>query len=88
MDQRRALADFFGLPALQVKVANGEVRVGVAGTPRDGQVLPLSPNRFVSSDVDGLQVEFHRDARGQAGVITVMQGEARARYFRTLRIVK
>lgn len=82
MDQRRALADFFDIPALQVKVANGEVRVGMAGTPRDGQVLPLSPNRFVSPDIDGLQVEFHRDARGQVNALTVVHGEGRARYVR------
>jgi CubicO group peptidase (beta-lactamase class C family) len=82
MDQRRALADIFDIPALQVKVANGEVRVGVAGTPRDGQVLPLTPNRFVSPDIDGLQIEFHRDARGQVNALTVVHGEGRARYVR------
>jgi len=82
MDQRRALADFFDIPALQVKVANGKVRVGMAGTPRDGQVLPLSPNRFVSPDIDGLQVEFHRDARGQVNALSVVHGEGRARYMR------
>ncbi|MFL9584096.1 serine hydrolase domain-containing protein [Stenotrophomonas sp. AB1(2024)] len=84
MDQRRALADFFDIPALQVKVANGEMRVGVAGTPRDGQVLPLSPNRFVSPDIDGLQIEFHRDARGQVNALSVVHGEGRARYVRKL----
>jgi len=84
MDQRRALADFFDIPALQVKVANGEVRVGMAGTTRDGQVLPLSPNRFVSPDIDGLQVEFHRDARGQVNALSVVHGEGRARYVRKL----
>jgi CubicO group peptidase (beta-lactamase class C family) len=82
MDQRRALADIFDIPALQVKVANGEVRVGVAGTPRDGQVLALTPNRFVSPDIDGLQIEFHRDARGQVNALTVVHGEGRARYVR------
>lgn len=82
MDQRRALADFFDIPALQVKVANGEVRVGMAGAPRDGQVLPLSPNRFVSPDIDGLQVEFHRDARGKVSALTVVHKEGRARYVR------
>lgn len=82
MDQRRALADFFDIPALQVKVANGEVRVGMAGTPRDGQVLPLTPNRFVSPDIDGLQIEFHRDARGQVNALSVVHGEGRARYVR------
>ncbi len=82
MDQRRALADFFDIPALQVKFAKGEVRVGMAGTTRDGQVLPLSPNRFVSPDIDGLQVEFHRDARGQVNALTVVHGEGRARYVR------
>ncbi len=84
MDQRRALADFFDIPALQVKVANGEVRVGMAGTTRDGQMLPLSPNRFVSPDIDGLQVEFHRDARGQVNALSVVHGEGRARYVRKL----
>jgi CubicO group peptidase (beta-lactamase class C family) len=82
LDQRRALADIFDIPALQVKVANGEVRVGVAGTPRDGQVLALTPNRFVSPDIDGLQIEFHRDARGQVNALTVVHGEGRARYVR------
>jgi len=82
MDQRRALADFFDIPALQVRVANGKVRVGMAGTPRDGQMLPLSPNRFVSPDIDGLQVEFHRDARGQVNALSVVHGEGRARYMR------
>lgn len=82
MDQRRALADFFDIPALQVKVANGEVRVGMAGTTPDGQVLPLSPNRFVSPDIDGLQVEFHRDARGQVNALSVVHGEGHARYVR------
>lgn len=65
-------------------VANGEVRVGVAGTPRDGQVLPLSPNRFVSPDIDGLQVEFHRDARGQVNALSVVHGQGRARYGHAL----
>ncbi len=82
MDQRRALADFFDIPALQVKVANGEVRVGMAGAPRDGQVLPISPNRFVSPDIDGLQIEFLRDAGGKVSVLTVVHGEGRARYVR------
>lgn len=63
-------------------VANGEVRVGVAGTPRDGQVLPLSASRFVSPDINGLQVEFHRDARGQVDALSVVHGGGRARYVR------
>lgn len=69
---------------MKYSVANGEVRVGVAGTPRDGQVLPLSPNRFVSPDIDGLQVEFHQDARGQVNALSVVHGQGRARYGHAL----
>lgn len=47
MAQRRALTDIFDVPALQAKVAGGEVRLGVAGTNRDGRAMPVSPNRFV-----------------------------------------
>jgi hypothetical protein len=50
--------------------------------PRDGQVLPLSPNRFVSPDIDGLQVEFYRDAHGQVNALSGVHGEGRARYVR------
>lgn len=82
MAHRRALADIFDIPALQVKVADGQVRVGVAGRPQDGQVLPLAPNRFVSPDIDGLQIEFHRDAWGKVNALSVVHGEARAYYVR------
>ncbi|MDQ1064040.1 hypothetical protein [Stenotrophomonas sp. SORGH_AS_0282] len=63
-------------------VANGEVRVGVAGTPRDGQVPPLCPNRLVSPDINGPQVEFHLNTRGQMNALSVVHGEGRARYVR------
>lgn len=63
-------------------VANGEGQLGVAGTPRNGRMLPLSPNLFVSPDIDGLQVQFHRDARGQVNALSVVHGEGRARYAR------
>jgi len=82
MAQRRALADIFDVPALQVKVADGEVRVGVAGTNRDGRVLPVSPNRFVSPDIDGLEIEFHRDAFGKVAALSVVFGEGRGYYVR------
>jgi CubicO group peptidase (beta-lactamase class C family) len=82
MAHRRALADIFDIPALQVKVADGQVRVGVAGRPQDGHVLPLAPNRFVSPDIDGLQIEFHRDAWGKVNALSVVHGEARAYYVR------
>lgn len=82
MALRRALADIFDVPALQVKVADGQVRVGMPGQPRDGQVLPLSPTRFVSPDIEDLQIEFHRDAWGKVNALTVLHGDARAYYVR------
>jgi hypothetical protein len=82
MAHRRALADIFDIPALQVKVADGQVRVGVAGRTQDGHVLPLAPNRFVSPDIDGLQIEFHRDAWGKVNALSVVHGEAHAYYVR------
>lgn len=82
MDQRRALADFFDVPALQVRWVDGALRVGVAGRSRDGLMLPLTPNRFVSPDIEGLQVEFHRDAFGQVQALSVEHGPARAYYRR------
>lgn len=88
MAQRRALVDIFDAPALQVKVANGEVRVGMAGAPRDGQVLPLTPTRFVSPDIDGLEIEFHRDAWGKVEGLSVVFGEGRAYYARGQRSTK
>lgn len=82
MAQRGALAVIFDIPALEVKVAGGEVRVGVAGTKRDGRVLPVSPNRFVSPDIDGLEIAFHRDAFGKVEALSVVFGEGRGYYVR------
>lgn len=82
MDHRRALADFFDVPALEVKLDGGQVVIGVAGRNRFSAVLPLAPNRFVSPDIDGLQVEFHRDAHGRVNAMSVEHGIARAYYTR------
>lgn len=82
MDQRRALADFFDVPALEVRIVDGVLRVGMAGQPRDGAMLALAPNRFVSPDIDGLQIEFHRDAFGKVNAFSVEHGPARAYYHR------
>lgn len=77
-----ALADVFDVPALDVSVDDGSVRMGVAGTGRSGRLLPVSPNRFVSPDVDGLQAEFQRDAWGDVAGLVLMLGDARAYYLR------
>jgi len=45
-------------------------------------VLPLSAGRLVSPDINGLQVEAHRDARGQVSALSVVHGEARVRFVR------
>ncbi|WP_368563234.1 serine hydrolase domain-containing protein [Pseudoxanthomonas sp. UTMC 1351] len=82
MDHRRALADFFDIEALEVKVADGEVRVGVAGRNRTSQMLPLTPNRFVSPDIDSLELEFHRNAQGRVNALSIEHGAARAHYTR------
>lgn len=63
-------------------VANGEVRVGVARTPHDGQAQPLYPTRFASPDIDRLQVEFYLNARGHVDALSVVHGGGRARYVR------
>lgn len=76
-----ALADVFDVPALDVSVADGDVRMGVAGTGRSGRLLPVSPNRFVSPDVDGLQAEFQRDAWGDVAGLVLKLGDARAYYL-------
>ncbi|WP_282295444.1 serine hydrolase domain-containing protein [Stenotrophomonas sp. PS02289] len=75
-----ALADVFDIPAVEVTVGENGVRMGVAGTRRSGQLLPVSPNRFVSPDIDGLQVEFQRDAWGEVSGVVLMLGDARAYY--------
>ena len=82
MDHRRALADFFDVPALQVRLSDGRVRVGVAGQPQDWQIVPLAPNRFASPDIDGLQMEFHRNAHGKINALSIEHGTARAHYIR------
>lgn len=82
MNVRGALADIFDVPALQVKVADGQLRVGMPGQPRDGQMLPLSPTRFVSPDIEDLQIEFHRDAWGTVNAFSVVHGQARSYYVR------
>ena len=76
-----ALADVFDVPALDVSVADGDVRMGVAGTGRSGRLLTVSPNRFVSPDVDGLQAEFQRDAWGDVAGLVLKLGDARAYYL-------
>lgn len=78
-----ALADVFDVPALDVSVGDGGVRMGVAGTGRSGRLLPVSPNRFVSPDIDGLQAEFQRDAWGDVSGLVLMLGDARAYYAPT-----
>jgi CubicO group peptidase (beta-lactamase class C family) len=82
MDHRRALADFFDVPELQVKLEGGQVMIGAAGRNRFSAVLPLAPNRFVSPDIDSLQVEFHRNAHGRVVAISIEHGVARAYYTR------
>jgi len=42
----------------------------------------VSPNRFVSPDIDGLEIEFHRDAFGNVEALSVVLGEARGYYVR------
>ncbi len=78
-----ALADVFDVPALEVSVGDGGVRMGVAGTGRSGRLLPVSPNRFVSPDIGGLQAEFQRDAWGDVSGLVLMLGDARAYYAPT-----
>jgi len=63
-------------------VANGEVRGGRGPIPHYGQVQLLSPNRYVSPDIDKLQVEFYMNARGQANALSVVHGEGRTRFVR------
>jgi len=82
MNHRRALADFFDIDALKVEVADGEVRVGVAGQDRASPVLPLAPNRFVSPEIDSLEIEFHRNAQGRVNALSIEHGVARAHYTR------
>ncbi|WP_312318782.1 serine hydrolase domain-containing protein [Stenotrophomonas sp.] len=77
-----ALADVFDIPGVEVTVGDKGVGMGVAGTRRSGRLLPVSPNRFVSPDVEGLQVEFQRDAWGEVSGLVVMLGDARAYYVR------
>jgi len=63
-------------------VANGEARGGRGPIPHYGQVQLLSPNRYVSPDIDRLQVEFYLNARGQVNALSVVHGGNRARYVR------
>lgn len=77
-----AVADAFNIPRLAVQVKEGTVRVGPAGSGRSGRLLPVAPNRFVSPDVDGLQIEFHRDGWNEVSGLSVTLGGGRAYYTR------
>jgi len=77
-----ALADVFDIPGVEVTVDDNGVRMGVAGSRRSGRLLPVSTNRFVSPDMDGLRVEFQRDAWGEVSGMVLMLGDARAYYVR------
>lgn len=82
MALRRALADAFDVPALDISVADGQLHAGAPGSRQRLQLLPLAPNRFVSPLVDALEIEFHRDPRGAVCSISVTHGVGIAHYVR------
>ena len=42
----------------------------------------MSPNRFVSPDIDGLAIDSHRDAFGKVEALNMVFGGGRGYYVR------
>lgn len=80
LDHRRSLTDVFDVERLEIKVANGALSISIPD--ETGDLLPLTPSRFVAPTVFGTQYEFHRDARGLVRAVSVELGTARAYYRR------
>jgi CubicO group peptidase (beta-lactamase class C family) len=83
-DLRGSLDGYFATDTLQVKVAAGAITITEPSQPDSFEVWPLSPARFVRpTDLDPLQFEFHRDARGTVRVLSVDRNSSRL-YYRKL----
>ena len=76
---------FFELP-LAVRVQDGQLEIGRAGGDRYSPLTPLSPTRFVLADMADTmgvwEVEFHRNALGEATGLTLRLENALSHYQR------
>lgn len=76
---------FFELP-LAVRVQDGQLEIGRAGGDRYSPLTPLSPTRFVLADMADTmgiwEIEFHRNALGEATGLTLRLENALSHYRR------
>jgi CubicO group peptidase (beta-lactamase class C family) len=80
VDHRRSLTDVLDVESIEIKFAGGTLSVILPD--ETGELLPLTPSRFVAPTVFGTQYEFHRDARGVVRAVSVEHGASRAYYRR------
>ncbi|HEU4408523.1 MAG TPA: serine hydrolase domain-containing protein [Polyangiaceae bacterium] len=78
-DWQRALND--SPPELRIAWQGGALTCAWGAQPEPLELVPIAPNRFVTTDRRALQFEFHRDG-GPPGALTVTSEDARLFYRR------
>lgn len=80
MDIRGGLADWFDFATLAIKVADGAISITPSGETKSSALLALTPTRFMASAY-GIDLQFHRDARGGVQALSV-EGDGSRAYYR------
>ncbi|WP_300529938.1 serine hydrolase domain-containing protein [Maricaulis sp.] len=85
-DQREQVINGFFDQGLIVSMQEGELVLAREGSDQTIELIATAPNRFLITAFnlrDGIaEVEFHRDAFGQSGAMTLHMPNARSRYER------
>ncbi len=79
MDLRGALADWFEVDSLEIRVADGALQLVTPDEEEPAALMPLTPVRFFSGEV-GAELQFQRRADGKVHAVSVEAGGARAYY--------